>query len=258
MFLSENGGKEHLVAKVNMRKAKFYGNYTKSFATPKLRLNVVKQGKIYDLLILNASRQDRGLYTCRAQEFHKFKNRWKAATNSSASTQLRVHILPNSGSKDGLWSLFEDVYLCAVLICSVGLMCMCMFTVAVSCQYLQRKRQLKENYHLVKSLQNSSGETVTSLVSASPALPQKLRKYKTKKMSQQTDVPPEVPAKAPIAEKIRRPKLIKVPPQKVLLPRIAEESLTYAELELIKPLPDTKSSCSGTVYAQILFEDQQV
>ncbi|XP_028821446.1 V-set and transmembrane domain-containing protein 4 isoform X2 [Denticeps clupeoides] len=237
MFLSENGGKEHLVAKVNMRKAKFYGNYTKSFATPKLRLNVVKQGKIYDLLILNASRQDRGLYTCRAQEFHKFKNRWKAATNSSASTQLRVHILPNSGSKDGLWSLFE---------------------VAVSCQYLQRKRQLKENYHLVKSLQNSSGETVTSLVSASPALPQKLRKYKTKKMSQQTDVPPEVPAKAPIAEKIRRPKLIKVPPQKVLLPRIAEESLTYAELELIKPLPDTKSSCSGTVYAQILFEDQQV
>jgi len=37
----------------------------------------------------------------------------------------------------------SDVYLCAVLVCCVGLLCMCMFTIAVSCQYLQRKRRLK-------------------------------------------------------------------------------------------------------------------
>lgn len=37
----------------------------------------------------------------------------------------------------------SDVYLCAVLICCVGLLCMCMFTVAVGCQYLQKKRHLK-------------------------------------------------------------------------------------------------------------------
>ncbi len=37
----------------------------------------------------------------------------------------------------------SDVYLCAVLVCCVGLLCMCMFTIAVSCQYLQRNRRLK-------------------------------------------------------------------------------------------------------------------
>lgn len=36
-----------------------------------------------------------------------------------------------------------DVYLCAVLICSVGLLCMCMFTVTITCQYIQRKQRLK-------------------------------------------------------------------------------------------------------------------
>lgn len=37
----------------------------------------------------------------------------------------------------------SDVYLCAVLICSVGLLCMCLFTVTVTCQYIQRKQSLK-------------------------------------------------------------------------------------------------------------------
>lgn len=44
----------------------------------------------------------------------------------------------------------------------------------------------------------------------------------------------------------------------ILQPKIAEESLTYAELELVKPLPDAKTSKTGTVYAQILFEEQMV
>ncbi|XP_030631677.1 V-set and transmembrane domain-containing protein 4 [Chanos chanos] len=256
MFQSGHGSDEQLVAKVNMRRAKFYGNYTKSFPKPKIKLTVVKHGKIYNLLIMNVSSQDRGIYTCKVQEFKKHKDRWKASTNSTAATELKVHVLPVNRAKEGLWSLFEDVYLCAVLICCVGLLCMCIFTVAVTCQYFQRKSRLKENYHLVKSTQNSSGETVTSVVSLSPALPKKQKRYKRQKTAEEKEQPPEIPAKAPIADKLRKPKLLKAQPRKVLLPKIAEESLTYAELELVKPLPDAKTTNKGTVYAQIVFEDK--
>ncbi|KAB5555252.1 hypothetical protein PHYPO_G00031370 [Pangasianodon hypophthalmus] len=258
IFHPASGGDEQLLAKVNMRRAKFYGNYTKSFPKPKIKLIVVKQGKIYNLLIINITRDDRGLYSCKVQEFKKHQDRWKSSANSTAATELKVHFLPTTNAKDGLWSLFEDVYLCAVLICCVGLLCMCMFTVVVGCQYLQKKRHLKENYHLVKSPQNSSGETVTSVVSLSPALPKKQKNYKMKKKVEQVEEPPEIPAKAPIADRLRKPKLLKPQPRKIILPKIAEESLTYAELELVKPLPDAKTSKTGTVYAQILFEDKMV
>ncbi|CAJ1081198.1 V-set and transmembrane domain-containing protein 4-like [Xyrichtys novacula] len=187
---------ELLIARVNMRKARFYGNYTKSFPWPKMKLTVVKQGKIFDLLILNVSEGDRGLYMCRVQEFKKHQDRWKASSNCTAATELRVHVLPSTKAKESLWSLFEDVYLCAVLICSVGLLCMCMFTVTVTCQFIQRKQRLKDNYHLVKSPHNSSGETVTSLVNVSPALPKKERRYRKKRSRDyQEEIPPEIPAK---------------------------------------------------------------
>uniref|UniRef100_A0A3Q4ANI9 Ig-like domain-containing protein n=1 Tax=Mola mola TaxID=94237 RepID=A0A3Q4ANI9_MOLML len=249
---------ELLIARVNMRKARFYGNYTKSFPWPKMKLTVVKQGKIFDLLILNVSEGDRGLYMCRVQEFKKHEDRWKASSNCTAATELRVHVVPATKAKDSLWSLFEDVYLCAVLICSVGLLCMCMFTVTVTCQYIQRKQRLKDNYHLVKSSQNSSGETVTSLDSVSPALPKKTRRYKKKRSrDDQEEIPPEIPVKAPIGDKSRKPKLLKPQPRKIMLPKIVEENLTYAELDLVKPIPEAKASCTGTVYAQILFGEQQ-
>ncbi|KAK1881572.1 V-set and transmembrane domain containing protein 4 [Dissostichus eleginoides] len=247
-----------LIARVNMRKARFYGNYTKSFTWPKLKLTVVKQGKIFDLVILNVSEGDRGLYMCRVQEFKKHQDRWKASSNCTAATELRVHVLPATKAKESLWSLFEDVYLCAVLICSVGLLCMCMFTVTVTCQYIQRKQRLKDNYLLVKSSQNSSGETVTSMLNMSPALPKKERRYRKKRSRDyQEEIPPEIPAKAPIGDKTRKPKLLKPQPRKIVLPKIVEENLTYAELDLVKPIPEPKASCSGTVYAQILFGDQQ-
>lgn len=256
---AERADDELLIARVNMRKARFYGNYTKSFQWPKMKLTVVKQGKVFELLILSVAEGDRGLYMCRVQEFRKHQERWKAFTNCTAATELRVHVPPVTKAKESVWTLFEDVYLCAVLICSVGLLCVCMFTVTVTCQYIQMKQRLKENYHLVKSAQNSSGETVTSVISVSPALPKKERRYRKKKIRDiQQDVPPEIPAKAPIADKVRKPKLLKPQPRKVVLPKIAEESLTYAELELVKPLPDNKASCTGTVYAQILFQERQV
>ncbi|KAM4527069.1 V-set and transmembrane domain-containing protein 4 [Fundulus diaphanus] len=250
---------ELLIARVNMRKARFYGNYTKSFPWAKFKLTVVKQGKIFELLIRSVSEGDRGLYMCRVQEFKKHQDRWKASTNYTTATELRVHVLPTTEAKESLWSLFEDVYLCAVLICSVGLLCMCMFTVTVTCQFIHRKQRLKDRYHLVKSPQNSSGETVTSIVSVSPALPKKERRYRKKRSRDyQEEKPPEIPAKAPIQDKTRKPKLLKPQPRNVLLPRIVEENLTYVELDLVKPIPETTASRSGTVYAQILFEEQQL
>ncbi len=56
----------------------------------------------------------------------------------------------------------------------------------------------------------------------------------------------------------------------ILKPRVVEDSLTYAELELVKPKPElktdltgcaqleTKTQCTGTVYAQIIFVEKQV
>ncbi|KAG9346117.1 hypothetical protein JZ751_007935 [Albula glossodonta] len=236
-LFSGEGGVEQLIVKLNMKRAKYYGNYTKRFPRPKLKLFEAKQGKTYNLLVLNISKEDRGLYICRVQEIRKHQNRWRAASNGTATTELR------------------DVYLCAVLICSVGLVCMCMFTVAITCQYLHRKQREKASYYLVKSPQSSSlGETVSSVVSSSPVIPKKKKKYKKKTFQEHTETPPEIPAK----DRLRKPKLLKAQPRKVVLPKIAEESLMYAELELVKPLPETKAACTGTVYAQILFEEKQL
>uniref|UniRef100_A0A8C6M664 V-set and transmembrane domain containing 4b n=1 Tax=Nothobranchius furzeri TaxID=105023 RepID=A0A8C6M664_NOTFU len=241
---------ELLIARVNMRKARFYGNYTKSFPWPKLKLTVVKQGKIFELLILNVSEGDRGLYMCRVQEFKKHQDRWKASSNFTAATELRVHVLPTTKAKESLWSLFEDVHLCAVLICCVGLLCMCFFTVTVTCQFIQRKQRLKEI--LTLWFHSSSGETVTSVVSVSPVIPKKERRHRKKrKRDYQEEKPPEIPAKG--EQKLR---LFSFTCH--CAPRIVEENLTYAELDLVKPIPEAKASRSGTVYAQILFGEQQI
>ncbi|KAJ8404881.1 hypothetical protein AAFF_G00332680 [Aldrovandia affinis] len=258
-LFSAGGGVEQLIVKLNMKRAKYYGNYTKQFARPKLKLFEAKQDKTYNLLVLNISKEDRGLYICRVLEIRKHQNRWRAASNGTATTELRVHVLPDTKSGEGIWQLFEDVYLCAVLICSVGLVCMCMFTVAITYQYLHRKQRAKASYYLVKCPQSSSlGETVTGVVNVSPVIPKKKKKYKKKTFHEHDEMPPEIPAKAPIADRLRKPKLLKAQPRKVVLPKIAEESLMYAELELVKPLPEMKAACTGTVYAQILFEEKQL
>uniref|UniRef100_A0A3Q4HA46 V-set and transmembrane domain-containing protein 4-like n=1 Tax=Neolamprologus brichardi TaxID=32507 RepID=A0A3Q4HA46_NEOBR len=249
---------ELLIARVNMRKERFYGNYTKSFPWPKMKLKVVKQGKIFELVILNVSEGDRGLYMCRVQEFKKHQARWKASSNYTAATELRGEGLLTRGTwhTDVVWVsfglaclCFSDVYLCAVLICSVGLLCMCMFTVTVTCQYIQRKKRLKGQQHF--SLVFFSGETVTSVISVSPALPKKERRYRKKRSRDyQEEIPPEIPAKG-------NHKFADLMFSKTCW-KTLEENLTYAELDLVKPIPETKASRSGTVYAQILFEEQQL
>ncbi|MBN3312200.1 VSTM4 protein, partial [Atractosteus spatula] len=291
-------GKEHLIVKMNMRRVQVYGNDTKRFNQQKQLLVEEAAGTIYNLVILNISQEDKGHYMCKVQEILRHRNRWRASSNGTAATELRarkrkpeivstcfdslgicvrasdvdlkagfesgvlnllwMRVSPVVRGNEGIWRFFEDVYLCAVLICSVGIMCVFVFTVILICQCLHRKSRLKASYYLVKSPQNSSGETVTSVVSSSPVLPKKEKKFKKKKSKENADVPPEIPAKAPIADMPRRPKLLKAQPRKAVLPRIAEESLTYAELELVKPQPETRTACTGTVYAQILFEEKQL
>lgn len=97
---------------------------------------------------------------------------------------------------------------------------------------------------------------------------------------------------SPAAPKTQKPKLLKPQPRKVVLvsipcvlpvhiyfyfrpaiksgeccwsiyslflqPKIVEENLTYAELDLVMAIPDAAAKRSGTVYAQILFEEQQL
>ncbi|XP_006630312.2 V-set and transmembrane domain-containing protein 4a [Lepisosteus oculatus] len=251
-------GEEHLIVKMNMRRVQVYGNDTRRFNQQKQMLVEEMAGTIYNLVLLNISQEDKGHYMCKVQEIRRHRNRWRASSNGTAATELRVRVSPVVRGNEGIWRLFEDVYLCAVLICSVGIMCVFVFTVILICQCLHRKSRLKASYYLVKSPQNSSGETVTSVVSSSPVLPKKEKKFKKKKSKENADVPPEIPAKAPIANMPRRPKLLKAQPRKAVLPRIAEESLTYAELELVKPQPETRAACTGTVYAQILFEEKQL
>ncbi|RXM36885.1 V-set and transmembrane domain-containing protein 4, partial [Acipenser ruthenus] len=190
---------EHLLVKMNMRKVKIYGNYTKGFSQQKLQFSEGKTSKIYNLVIFNFSKEDKGNYTCKVQEIRKQQNKWRTTSNGTGTAELRV--------------LF---------------------------------------------LVSSSGETVTSVISSSPVQTRKEKKHKKKKAKENADVPPEIPAKAPIPDTPRRPKLLKTQSRKLILPKIAEESLTYAELELVKPQPENKSVCTGTVYAQILFEEKQL
>nr|XP_021336253.1 V-set and transmembrane domain-containing protein 4 isoform X2 [Danio rerio] len=224
---------EHLVVRMGMKKAKYYGNYSKLFPQTKFLLWEENDGQLYRLLIKNVSREDGGNYTCKVQEIRKHRNKWRASSNGTGSMELRVHHTPSTGKTDVIWRMFEA------------------------------------SYNLVKCPENSSGETVTSVSSCSPAMHRKEKRHK----AQPRDVtepppPPQIPAKAPAPRKPRRTKLLKAQPTKTS--RVLEDSLTYAELELVKPKPvlktdmtgcaqlEPKTHCTGTVYAQILFVEKQV
>ncbi|PKU32303.1 v-set and transmembrane hypothetical protein [Limosa lapponica baueri] len=51
---------------------------------------------------------------------------------------------------------------------------------------------------------------------------------------------------------------LKLEDTRYVQPKIAEENLTYAELELMKPIQEAKGIPSTTVYAQILFEENKL
>ncbi|KAI7805906.1 V-set and transmembrane domain-containing protein 4a [Triplophysa rosa] len=268
---------EHLVVRMGMKKAKYYGNYSKRFPQTKFLLWEEMDGQIFRLMILNVTTEDGGNYTCKVQEIRKHRNKWRSSANGTGSMELRVHHIPSTRTTDVIWRMFEDLYLCAVLICSIGLICIFVFAMTITCQHLQQKRRLQASYYLVKCPENSSGETVTSVASSSPAMHRKEKRHKpefrdiTSLHYSTTPVSaPQIPAKAPVPRKPRRTKLLKPQHTKTHMSRVADDSLTYAELELVKPKPELKTdstgcpqlesntNCMGTVYAQILFVEKQV
>ncbi|XP_072247160.1 V-set and transmembrane domain-containing protein 4a isoform X2 [Leuresthes tenuis] len=254
---SPPGPSQFLIVKMGIKKMKLYGNYTRRFPQPKFRLN--DEGEVYRLLIFSVTGMDQGFYNCKVQEIRRHRNTWRASSNGTSTTQL------------------TDVYLCAVLICSMGLLTIFLFTLVLTCQYFYRRHRLKASYLLVKCPESSSGETVTSSSSCSSSSPRAQKKDTVQTTDRGvTLMPPKppqqallhTPAKVPVAAKRpQKPRRLKAQPRRSVPPRvIQEESLTYAELELVRPRQEPPVSCSpdptpsspDTVYAQILFQEKQL
>ncbi|XP_042565525.1 V-set and transmembrane domain-containing protein 4a [Clupea harengus] len=319
----DGGGEEDeefLLVKLNVRGTEFWGNYTQRSDTSHFQLHHDNPGYAYSLLLSNVTRADRGRYSCRVQEVRKHRNRWRALANGTAHTLLRVNhvVLPNR--VDCIWRLFQDLYLCAAVLCSIGLVSMFLFAIVIAWQQLTRRPHPKgdptrpiamplpltttplintlslcpsplHTYTLVKCPDSSSGETVTTVTSVaseasrgsiggsaegikggmnggsrnlvipvgsvSSARPHRKQKRHKHHPPDPHDAPPLVPAKAPRIQKPQKPrrtKLLKAQPRRTA---VVDDSLTYAELELVKakpePTAEPTASSSGTVYAQILF-----
>ncbi|XP_054975142.1 V-set and transmembrane domain-containing protein 4 isoform X1 [Sorex araneus] len=269
-FFSRPNSPETLMVKMTkLRLVQYYGNYSRSANRQRLHLLEKRRGALYMLSILTLRPADQGHYACKVQEISKHRNKWTAWSNGSSGTEMRAEEdtqvkmmmpmtslqVPEDSSfekKKDTWAFFEDLYVYAVLVCCVGILSVLLFTLAIVWQSVFNKRKSRVRHYLVKCPQNSSGETVTSVTSLAPLQPKKGKRRKEK-----ADIPPAVPAKAPIATTFHKPKLLK-PQRKVTLPKIAEENLTYAELELIKPHQATKGAPTSTVYAQILFEENKL
>ncbi|NXA48717.1 VSTM4 protein, partial [Nothocercus julius] len=249
---------EYLMIKMTkFGSVQYYGNYTHHFHKQRLRLLKEKHGTMYKFLILSLQPTDQGHYICKVQEIGKHRNKWTAWSNGTAATEIKV-ISPRASDDPTFkksheaWKFFEDLYVYAVFVCSIGIISVLLFTLVILCQSLLNKKRSTVKHYLVKCPQNSSGETVTSVTSMSPLQPKKVKKKKEK-----VEQPPAIPAKAPIATNFPKTKLLK-PQRKLILPKITEENLTYAELELMKPIQEAKGIPSTTVYAQILFEENKL
>ncbi|XP_053062866.1 V-set and transmembrane domain-containing protein 4 isoform X2 [Acinonyx jubatus] len=234
-FFARPNSQEALMVKMTkLRVVQYYGNYSRSAFRQRLCLLEERRGALYTLSVLTLRPADQGHYVCKVQEISKHRNKWTAWSNGSSATEMR------------------DIYIYAVLVCCVGILSVLLFTLTIIWQSVFSKRKSRVRHYLVKCPQNSSGETVTSVTSLAPLQPKKGKRRKEK-----ADIPPAVPAKAPIAATFHKPKLLK-PQRKVTLPKIAEENLTYAELELVKPHRAAKGLPTSTVYAQILFEENKL
>ncbi|CAL8284112.1 unnamed protein product [Arctogadus glacialis] len=232
--------------------------------------------------------------------------------------------------------LVSDLYLCAVLICCLGLLSIFLFTLVLGCQHLLRRRhRLKASYLLVKCPESSSGETVTDSTCSSSSSPRAQRKESLRpprsrarpnaaagQMPPKAEDPPpppphRLPKEASQAQKTKEPNqevqpwrrwrsvreksnknrvrldkistadvLARARPARSSHGRIQEDSLTYAELELVRPRPEppvstptgpaetpapapapstttstiitTVDTNADTVYAQILFQEKQL
>ncbi|XP_070471491.1 V-set and transmembrane domain-containing protein 4 isoform X2 [Equus przewalskii] len=216
-FFARPDSQEALMVKMTkLRVVQYYGNYSRSAYRRRLRLLEERRGALYTLSVLTLGPADQGHYVCKVQEISKHRNKWTAWSNGSSATEMRVISLKASEDssfekKKKTWAVFEDLYVYAVLVCCVGILSVLLFTLAIIWQSVFNKRKSRVRHYLVKCPQNSSGETVTSVTSLAPLQPKKGKRRREK-----ADVPPAVPAKAPIAATFHKPKLLK-PQRKVTL-----------------------------------------
>ncbi|XP_032168293.1 V-set and transmembrane domain-containing protein 4 isoform X4 [Mustela erminea] len=232
-FFARPNAQEALMVKMTkLRVVQYYGNYSRSAFRQRLCLLEERRGALYTLSVLTLRPADQGHYVCKVQEISKHRNKWTAWSNGSSATEMR------------------DLYIYAVLVCCVGILSVLLFTLTIIWQSVFSKRKARARHYLVKCPQNSyrepricicglttislaspllmdswilsdpllsttapSGETVTSVTSLAPLQPKKGKRRKEK-----ADVPPAVPAKAPIAATFHKPKLLK-PQRKVALVR---------------------------------------
>ncbi|NXT98591.1 VSTM4 protein, partial [Buphagus erythrorhynchus] len=255
---------EHLMIKMTkFGSVQYYGNYTHHFHKQRLHLLKEKHGTVYKFLILSLQQTDQGHYMCKVQEIGKHRNKWTAWSNGTAATEIRVISSKSSDhptfkKNHEAWKFFEEVFH-YIPRSQSRLLGTDSHRWKVTCLHELTGTNFPSLHCLHFPLTFgpvlcSSGETVTSVTSMSPLQPKKVKKKKEKEKLEQ---PPAIPAKAPIANNFPKPKLLK-PQRKLILPKIAEENLTYAELELMKPIQEAKGISSMTVYAQILFEENKL
>ncbi|XP_004716311.1 V-set and transmembrane domain-containing protein 4 [Echinops telfairi] len=289
LFALSDSQETLMIKMTKLRVVHYYGNYSRRANRQRLHLLEEQRGTLYRLSVLTLQSTDQGHYICKAQEISKHRSMWMAWSNGSSATEMRVITLkdsegPSFGKKKETWTVFEDLHVYAILVCCVGILSILLFTLIIIWQSVFSKKKSRVRHYLVNCPQNSSGETVTSLASLAPLQPKKGKRWKEK-----ADVPPEVPAKGmqlansfpcsdcrvlssqfQLIENLRMTEgdtarlfasftVVRMfDPFAVATPKIAEESLTYAELELIKPHKKTKGVPTSTVYAQILFEENKL
>ncbi|XP_063290135.1 V-set and transmembrane domain-containing protein 4 isoform X2 [Pelobates fuscus] len=216
------------------------------------------RGHRYRLTLHDLHLTDQGNYICRVQEVARHRSRWTAVSNGTAATQLRVSTFIISEEKKLFsWKLFQDLYLYAVLLCCVGILSLLIFLLILLCQTIFQKRRSRVRW---KCSQQSwvcdyifpvHHSPCDESPSAADLLSNQSGKRKRKR-NQQAETPPAIPVKGPLIT------IKKNPQRPILLPRLVEEGLAYAELELMKsPLP-VKDPNTSTVYAQILFEESSL
>uniref|UniRef100_A0A8C5QHV7 V-set and transmembrane domain containing 4 n=1 Tax=Leptobrachium leishanense TaxID=445787 RepID=A0A8C5QHV7_9ANUR len=200
----------------------------------------------YCLTLHDLRLTDEGHYTCRVQEVARFKSRWTAVSNGTATTQMRALSFTISEEKKIFsWNLFQDLYLYAVLLCCVGILSLLIFLLILLCQTIFQKRRSRVRWKCSHQSPCDESPSAADFLTTQPG-------KKKRKKNQQTEAPPAIPVKGPLIS------MKKNPQRPIILPRLVEEGLAYAELELMKsPLP-VKDPNSSTVYAQILFEESSL
>ncbi|XP_051897500.1 V-set and transmembrane domain-containing protein 4a [Pristis pectinata] len=254
-------------------------------------LQFFQQGaaKVFVLIINKFHNTDEGHYRCKVQEIAYLNRKWLSISNGENATEVKVRVLrtttvliPQSTRQtwtvfeDSLpetstllisrntkeeWKVFEvsDLYLYVTLVCSVGILSVMLFAAVIICQILKNRKKIRARKYLTKEPNSSSGEMATTPVS-SPIFQSKAEK---KKIAAR-DAPPPVPVKIPRREASSKRKFLKKHDAKSILPRIMEDSLTYAELELMPTQPTAPPVTSSpspqspsTVYAKIFFSKNQ-